>query len=286
MTMRGVIRSILAAALMLPALQLTSVLSAPDSRACETSMYGGRASTCPRGLEWEYDKKANVLRHHGRPAGHNADGVRFRYTYLTRCENGVNCQAARNCSPGGTRFNVLAFMIYPDGTESPTWDHQDTVCVYPDRTVPVSHVTAAAHEELRKRIAAPTITSAPRGEKTLINIITIYCTQPQPEPRLDITLPAPGTITATPDYRWDFGDGQGGTGIGLAYNPPDDPAKLPGKYLGPTWTTPGLKHVTLTVTWQVTFQLDGETSIPLDPIVFTATEDKQAVTARAVLVTR
>lgn len=150
----------------------------------------------------------------------------------------------------------------------------------------MAQVTATAHEELRKRIVAPTIGSAPLGQKTLINIITIYHTQRQPEPRLEITQPAPGSITATPEYRWDFGDGQTALGPGLAYTPPDDPTRLPGKYLGPTWTTPGIKHVTLTVTWRVVFRLEGITSIPLDPIVLTATEDKHAVTARAVLVNR
>lgn len=261
--------------------------SAPSAFACPGKTFGGTGSSCPDGtLQWRYDREKGILVHDGWQKSTTSAGVVYRLILTNRCEAYSNCQAAHTCDNGGTRFNVNAFAVLPDGRLESVVHHRDTVCVYPDRTVPVSHVTAAAHEELRKRIAAPTITSAPRGEKTLINIITIYCTQPQPEPRLDITLPAPGTITATPDYRWDFGDGQGGTGIGLAYNPPDDPAKLPGKYLGPTWTTPGLKHVTLTVTWQVTFQLDGETSIPLDPIVFTATEDKQAVTARAVLVTR
>ncbi len=146
-------------------------------------------------------------------------------------------------------------------------------------------MAAAAHEEIRKRISAATLASAPAG-KTLINIITIYSTTPQPEPRIDITTPVPGSIVAVPEYRWDFGDGLTAVGPGLPYQAGDDPAKLPGKYLGPIWRTGGTKHVTLTVTWRVRFLLEGLVDVPLAPIVFTATEDKQVATARAVLVNR
>ncbi|MEI2649178.1 MAG: hypothetical protein V9G15_09290 [Dermatophilaceae bacterium] len=42
--------------------------------------------------------------------------------------------------------------------------------------------------------------------------------------------------------------------------------------------------MTLTVTWRVTFRLEGVIDVPLAPIVMTATEDKPIATARAVLV--
>jgi hypothetical protein len=38
------------------------------------------------------------------------------------------------------------------------------------------------------------------------------------------------------------------------------------------------------VTWRVTFRLEGVTSVPLAPIVMTASEDKPIATAKAVLV--
>lgn len=82
-----------------------------------------------------------------------------------------------------------------------------------------------------------------------------------------------------------MGDGQSATGVGLAYQSPDDPNRLPSKYLGPVWRTPGVKNVTLTVTWSVLFSMNG-VNVPLDPIVFTATEDKTVATARAVRVNR
>ena len=61
-------------------------------------------------------------------------------------------------------------------------------------------------------------------------------------------------------------------------------SKNPEYYTGAKYTTAGTKHVTLTVTWRVTFRLEGVQDIPLQPIVMTASEDKQIATARAVLV--
>ena len=49
----------------------------------------------------------------------------------------------------------------------------------------------------------------------------------------------------------------------MAYQYPDDPAKLPGKYLGPGWRTGSTKHVTLTVTWRVRFMLEGLVDLSL-----------------------
>ena len=79
-------------------------------------------------------------------------------------------------------------------------------------------------------------------------------------------------------------DGRTGIGPGTPFTETHLPSRSPGYYLGATYTTPGTKHVTLTVTWRVTFRLEGVTDIPLTPITMTATEDKQVATARAVLV--
>ena len=107
--------------------------------------------------------------------------------------------AAHTCAIGGMRYNVQAWLIGPDGARDGVTANQDTVCVYPETVVPLAAVTAAAHEEIRKRISAPTLTSAPPG-KTLVNIITVYSTNRQPEPRIDITTPVPGSIAAVPEF--------------------------------------------------------------------------------------
>ena len=139
------------------------------------------------------------------------------------------------------------------------------------------------HEEIRKRIPRPSVTSSPPG-RTLVNIPTIFSTAATPAVSLTIAQPVPGSVTATPRYRWDFGDGLTATGPGLPYRPGDVPSRNPNRYVHAVYDTSGTKHVTLTVTWAVQFQLDGVTDVPLAPIVFTASEDKDVTTAQAVLV--
>ncbi len=254
------------------------------ANACPDTLFGGRASTCHSTIAWTYDRSAGVFASGGQAPSMVSQGVQYHLEYRSRCERGANCTAALTCAPGGYRYNVALHTMFPDGTWNALPSSFDTICVYPDRSVPVADVTAAAHEELRRRIPAPSINSAPSG-KTLVNIITIYHTNDPGPQRVTTTLPVPGSISATPSYAWDFGDGLSASGAGTAYEDPDDPNRLPGKYLGPTWRTAGVKHVTLTVTWRVVFQLDGE-SVTLAPIVMTAHEEKTVATARGVLVTR
>ena len=257
----------------------------PAAHACETGLILGgaiKAGSCGGSLAWRFDQQRNAFVKGGIPDG-GKGAPHYYYANFTRCEAGVDCMAAHTCDASGLRFNVEAWLLGPDGSRASVTPIRDTVCGYPERVVPAGEVSALAHEEIRKRITAPTLTSAPPG-KTLVNIITVYSTNRQPEPRIDVTTPVPGSIVAVPEYRWDFGDGQTALGPGLQWSAPDDPNKLPGKYLGPVWRTSGIKHVTLTVTWRVRFQLEGVIDVPLEPIVFTATEDKQVMTARAVLV--
>ena len=154
---------------------------------------------------------------------------------------------------------------------------------YPGTSVPVAVVEAAVREELVKRIPQPSVTSAPSGQ-SVVNFFTIFSTQPSPEQAITFTNPVPGEVRAVPEYSWDFGDGIKGMGPGTAFNPAILPSRNPGYYLGATYAKPGTKHVTLTVTWRVTFRLEGVIDVPLAPIVMTATEDKPIATARAVLV--
>ncbi|MBK8757838.1 MAG: PKD domain-containing protein [Actinomycetales bacterium] len=149
--------------------------------------------------------------------------------------------------------------------------------------MPLADVKCAVHEAISKRIPTPTVTSAPPG-KSLVNLFTIYSTAPAPEQAITFTTPVPGEVRAIPEYTWNFDDGRTGIGPGTPFTETHLPSRSPGYYLGATYTTPGTKHVTLTVTWRVTFRLEGVTDIPLTPIIMTATEDKQVATARAVLV--
>lgn len=183
-----------------------------------------------------------------------AQGPSFEYVVMERCVDGVDCGAAHTCAPvdgaEGRRFRSIAYALLPSGTRSDAPPLVTTVCLYAGQSVSLATVEAAAHEEIRKRLTPPIVTSAPPG-RSLVGLLTIYSTTPQPEPSINITQPVPGEIRATPAYTWDFGDGLTGVGPGLAYQAGDLPSKLPGKYLGATYRAAGVKHATLTVTWSV-----------------------------------
>lgn len=257
----------------------------PASAACSASVFQGEGRSCDRAISWRFDGQARAFVNDGSYIGEL--GPHYEYRIQDRCGEGVDCGAAHTCPVAngqpGRRYQAVAYLLNDSGARADVPPNMTTVCLYAGQTVPLATVEAAAHEEIRKRLTPPIVTSAPPG-RSLVGLLTIYSTTPQPEPSIDITQPVPGEIRATPAYTWDFGDGLTGVGPGLAYQAGDLPSKLPGKYLGATYRAAGVKHVTLTVTWSVRFRLEGVLDVPLAPIVFTATQDKQVDTARAVLV--
>lgn len=257
-----------------------------QAQACQDRVFasGGQASSCHKAINWTYDSVTGQLHRIERVESKEHPEPQYYHKLLNPCEGANDCESAHDCPLRMRRYNAAYYLVSQGAIVEPELG-MDSVCVTPAVSIPTSTLGALAHEEIRKRVSAPTLTAAPPG-KTLINIITIYSTPPQPEPRIDISTPVPGSIVAVPEYRWDFGDGLTAVGPGQPYQAGDDPAKLPGKYLGPVWRTGGTKQVTLTVTWRVRFLLEGLVDVPLAPIIFTATEDKQVATARAVLVNR
>jgi len=145
----------------------------------------------------------------------------------------------------------------------------------------VADVQALARQQIEKEVSHPKITVAPPGGKTLVNIPTIF-SAPEPKPvTLAITTPVPGTITAIPEYTWDFDDDLTGVGAGTPYTASVDPAKHPDSYLHAVYLKGGPKHIVATLTWKVTFALEGTNPVDLAPIVFTNTTDVQVMTARS-----
>ncbi|MEI2826366.1 MAG: PKD domain-containing protein [Dermatophilaceae bacterium] len=180
-------------------------------------------------------------------------------------------------------YQAQAFLLTGAGVRADAPSILRNVCLYSGRSVPLAVVEAAAHEEIRKRIPVPSVVSSPPGP-SLVNLFTIFSTVPAAEQAITFTTPVPGEVRAVPEYAWDFGDGLTGLGPGTPFDPEVLPSKNKGYYLGATYPKPGSKHVALTVTWRVTFRLEGITSVPLAPIVMTASEDKVITTAKAVLV--
>ena len=254
---------------------------------CSSSgaIFNAEATSCPKSIGWRYDPAAKafskgVFREPG------AEPSQWDYELSDRCTVENNCGAsAFTCPPlnsqPGRMYIAVAFRLANGLRDGFT--RIANVCAYPGIAVPLVAVEAAVREEIQKRIPQPSVTSAPPGQ-SVVNFFTIFSTQPSPEQAITFTNPVPGEVRAVPEYSWDFGDGIKGMGPGTAFNPAVLPSRNPGYYLGATYAKPGTKHVTLTVTWRVTFRLEGVIDVPLAPIVMTATEDKPIATARAVLV--
>ncbi len=256
--------------------------------ACGKSFWGGEAGSCNSALTWRYDRDAQTFVREDVIYDRAAEGLRYSYELNERCNDSVDCGAAVYPCPArdgvnGRMYQSVAHLLLTDGSRAAVPSIVRNVCVYPGVSVPLAAVEAAAHEEISKRLAAPSVVSSPPG-RSLVGLLTIFSTPAQPEPSIRITQPVPGEISAQPAYVWDFGDGLNGLGPGLPYQVGDLPSRLPGKYLGATYATGGTKHVTLTVTWSVHFRLEGVTDVALAPILFTAAADKEIATARAVLV--
>ena len=136
-------------------------------------------------------------------------------------------------------------------------------------------------------VNTPPSTAASRAPRTTSKPTTLRGSvrlRQHPNKRSTSPPRCPARSEPSPNTPGNFDDGRTGIGPGTPFTETHLPSRSPGYYLGATYTTPGTKHVTLTVTWRVTFRLEGVTDIPLTPIIMTATEDKQVATARAVLV--
>ena len=263
-----------------------SALGSPAGDGCRQSYSAWTASSCARALGWDYDPAAGRF---VKPSSVVDAGEtrRFQYELQERCFSDADCGSAHTCPPSagqdGRRYRSLAFLLNSTGQRESQPPISRTVCVYPGESVPLAVVEAAAHEEIRKRIPSPSVVSSPPGQ-SVVNLFTIFSTVPAAEQAITFTAPVPGEVRAVPEYVWDFGDGLTGVGPGKPFDPGVLPSKNRGYYLGATYAKPGSKHVTVTVTWRVTFRLEGVTSVPLAPIVMTASEDKPIATAKAVLV--
>ena len=285
--MAGASRFLLAAVLGVLLISRSAVAEAPDG--CAMSAYGSTARSCGQGLSWSYDAASRVIVQRGSTVGSlDANGRKVDYVVGARCEQGVMCGASAFTCPrldsrSGIRYRAFAFAIDALGIRVYPPIGDASVCEYSGRSVPLAVVEAEAHEEIRKRIPVPSVVSSPPGH-SLVNLFTIFSTVPAAEQAITFTTPVPGEVRAVPEYAWDFGDGLTGLGPGTPFDPEVLPSKNKGYYLGATYPKPGSKHVALTVTWRVTFRLEGITSVPLAPIVMTASEDKVITTAKAVLV--
>jgi hypothetical protein len=270
--------------------------------ACEKKLNDtSTALTCEGKLGWTYDPATRTFVHGSVFASATADDP-YEYTERIACDENTpgsatnhSCARASNCPPrldpdGQPMLGIRieAFRRLKANPHDPWQPTDDGVCKYTGRTVPMANVVAAARQTLEKQVGRPSIIAQPPGGVTLVNFVSLFHAPVQNVTRLRITAPVRGEITATPYYTWDLGDGITAEGAGHAYDQRFDPRKHESDdyYVKAFYRTRGIKHVTLTLTWNVTITLDDSGAIPLEPIVFTADTTTTAKTAAARLVAR
>lgn len=255
-------------------------------RSCHVGFSRWAASSCLKSLGWQYDATSASFVRPSRILDDSAPVQSVRYELQERCLSDADCGSAHTCAVNdgveGRRYRSLVFLVGSDGADVGA-PNVRLVCVYSGRAVPLAAVESVARDKIQKKLPQPFVTSAPPGQ-SLVNLFTIFSAASAPEQAIAITDPVPGEVRAVPEYSWDFGDGLTGRGPGTPFDPDVLPSRNRGYYLGATYTNPGTKHVTVTVTWRVTFRLEGVIDVPLAPIVMTGSEDKVVATARGVLV--
>jgi hypothetical protein len=163
-------------------------------------------------------------------------------------------------------------------------DITTTECVYPEKVVPASDLQALAARRIHRLVGRPTITTAPPGPRTLVNIPTLYSTTSFDPVILGVTRPVPGRLRADAEYAWTFTGGDHALGPGSPYTPAIDPLAHPDHYLHTIYRTAGPKRATLTLTWRVSFRLQDSLDVDLAPIVFTTSSATRAMTAHSELI--
>jgi hypothetical protein len=262
-------------------------------------MASATAGTCENKLGWSYDPAARTFGYGSVIASAEANDP-YEYMQDFACEANstkpgsvIGCTRAFDCppklDPDGKPMPATRIQAYRRLKADPNdpWERTNTgVCKYTGTTVPMAKVVDAARQSIEKQVGRPSIIAQPPNGVTLVNFTALFHAPSQEVTKLTITDPVAGAITAIPHYTWDLGDGITAEGVGHPYDQQVDPSKpeSDGYYVKAFYSTPGLKKVQLTLTWQASIRLDGFGVVPLDPIVFTTDTTTTAKTARSRLV--
>lgn len=174
------------------------------------------------------------------------------------------------------------------------WDYYDWKCVplEDDNWVSTEDITEEVDYSVFQKLGAPKIDIDP-GANGYVNLPTIVSTDYPADlegpgevvSRDPVTIKVPieverpsgnlhGEITATADFSWSFEGGGTAEGPGKPYTKAKDPLNDGGYYNSKTWTTTGMKTVTLNVEWAGTVEVDGLEPEPIDPVKIEAASEE------------
>ncbi len=182
----------------------------------------------------------------------------------------------------------IRFIVYSRRTDQPAADWQvvGETCVAGDNRVDVAEVEREVERVIEDRfseITTPALHVAPDGG-ALVNLPVLVWTDPSEDLSFAIDQPLPGRVSASPEYDWTFSDGTTGSGVGRPFEAALAPSQVPDYYLHTTYRRPGPADVTLNATWSGTVTVQDLAPVPIEPLVYRATEQFPVREARTVLV--
>jgi hypothetical protein len=186
---------------------------------------------------------------------------------LARPGDGINCTgAAQYCALAGSSGVHEDVWRRETAPVTTPWQMVGQVCtgVGPPQ-VPVDQVIQDVGEYERDHMPIPTANVQPAGVAIVNLPVLVSATQLGPQ-TMQVQQPVPGELVATPTYTWTFDDGGTATGPGTAYDG-TDPRTDPAHYALHIYRAAN-EHasVTLTVTWNATFSVAGQT-FPIPQLV-------------------
>lgn len=259
---------------------------------CVETVLLGQACTTDSGVGWHYsaEERAFFLQ----PASSSGvSGEPSReWTEVPVCAGNqpgalaVAC-AASACTTVDGEPGVLQWVFSrPVSPPGSAWTLEDTQCRAAPRRVDLADIEAEVRrviEDKFREIAEPSVELAP-ATGGLVNLPVLAWTDDPGEVTLQIEQPLPGEIRATPEYAWEWSNGQTSSGSGRPYTSSVSPTAQPDHYVHAVYRQRGPAEVVLTVTWSGDVTVPGLPPVDIAPLVYTAPASFAVREARTELV--
>jgi hypothetical protein len=249
-----------------------AALSAQDD-GCTAEWTGYCPTAAGDGYVYIYDPSAGTISIVPVSEAGNPDPqALYQYSVSPECPqagpfDSVNCTgAAEFCSANGeSGLHELIWRreltpVFRD------WSVVGHVCTGSLPTpITVAQLAEDVGEYERDHMPIPTANVQPTGV-AIVNLPVLVSATPLGPQTMQVQQPVPGELVATPTYTWTFDDGGTATGPGTAYDG-TDPRTDPAHYALHIYRAAN-EHasVTLTVTWNATFSVAGQT-FPIPQLV-------------------
>lgn len=241
-----------------------------------------------------------------RGGGPSGDAAQTPVTRSVGCRaDGSSTQTGSPCGSGVPRCTLLvqggsatpdivAYAVQQQDPKTKQWITVDFWCPQSQRAVPAGPSAASIRDQALKLLPKVAIGTTGTANTSLVNVQTVLWAD-TPATRVLGTVTIVGHRVALragfARADWRFGDGQSDTTAtpGAPYDDARNPCDTPTctGYYGHTYTATGPQTITLTVSWNASYSLDGGPYQPVGAAAITGAPATRTVTvhqARGILV--